>query len=537
MSCNTFDSIGSKFSPRIMTPEQALQRVMSVDKRIAYDNNSLQRHDPILMAAALNNVVRTVPSTYTIIIDRQTVQPLLPSDFASFVEWAGYTDSDAYEISMMSPSSDPLTTMYELLEYYLDPNFAKSATGNSCAGLVNKLAQIVGFLSAGAKLINELMNFSLASVIAQLNAWKEMLQQMVDELKDRILAKLNNFVNQIKAYAFQLQAAFGRFMKRVERVKQFLSDLSIQSIKDKIEEIIAKIAGQFEELTPEVMLHILMIICQLADSITSFLQSPLDALKNMFNNFTAAEFNLTQMTNERVAASVEVGLPRMQPETPRRVVEEAAAGNGKLRDPVMSDDERTFISQLKNSTNGSVTVGSVTITHAAQPIADEQAVPKAGGWTYVIDHHPMIYVIVYRIAKTLGKPISINCAYRSPAKNEALRAADPQGVAKNSLHMQGMALDVSTANLSTEERAFFVKLASREGCGGIQHYPASNTKFIHIDLGTVRSWSPSGKASMPQVIKDAIANHERGYSPQFTPEEQSRLPTNGPSMQPTSGIQ
>lgn len=530
MSCNTFDSIGSKFSPRIMTPEQAFQRVMTVDKRIAYDNNSLQRHDPILMAAALSNVVRNVPPTYTIIIDRQAVQPLIPSDFASFVEWAGYTDSEAYEISMMTLPSDPLTTMYELLEYYLDPNFAKSATGNSCAGLVNKLAQIVGFLSAGAKLINELMNFSLASVIAQLNAWKEMLQQMVDELKERILAQLNNFVNQIKAYAFRIQAAFARFMKRVERVKQFLSDLSIQSIKDKIEEVIAKIAGQFEELTPEVMLHILMIICQLADSITSFLQSPLDALKNMFNNFTAAEFGISQMTNERVAASVSAGLPRMQPETPRTVVEEAAAGNGRLSNPEMTDEEREFIAQLKNSTSGSVTVGSVTITHAAAPVADENATPKDGGWTFVLNNHPRIYVILYRIAKIIGKPLQVNSAWRSQAKNDRLRAADPTGVAKSSLHIRGMALDVSTANLTLEERAFFVKLASREGCGGIEHYPASNTKFIHIDLGTVRPWNTAG--TTPPLIQEAITNHQRGATPQFTPEELSRLPTVGPAMEP-----
>lgn len=525
MSCNTFDSIGSKFSPRILTPDQALQRVLSVDQRIAYDGDALARHNVSLISSSLNNLMIKLPPSYTIITTRQLVEPLTPRDFAGFVEWAGYTDNDIYGISVLPLPSPQVTTTYDLLEYYLDPNFAKRATGNSCAVLVNKLAQIIGFLSAGAKLINELKNFSLSGIIARLNGWKAMLQEMVDELKDRILSMINNFVDQIKAYAFKIQAAFGRFMKRVERVKQFLSDLSIQSIKDKIEEIIAKLAGQFEELTPEAMAHLLMVICQLSDSITSFMQSPLDSLKAMFNTFVVAEFGIKQMSNERIAKSVEAGLPRMAPETPRLVTEEAAQRNGKLRDPAISSDERTFLTQLFNSTSGSVSIGDVTITHAANPVSDQKS--GRGGWTYVINHHPMLYVIAFRIAKAIGKPLTINSAYRSPEKNAEL-ATQTSGVAKNSLHMRGMALDISGANLTAEERAFLIKLASREGIGGIGHYPNSNTKFTHIDFGDIRTWGGGN----PQLIAAAIKDHVSGANPRFTEKELARL--QGPAMAPSN---
>ena len=518
MSCNTFDSIGSKFSPRILTPDQAFRRVMSVDKRITYDKDPLVRHDLALMTSALSNFITMLPGNYPIITARQDVDPLTPRDFAEFVEFAGYTDTDINDISLLPPTSDPVITVFDLLEYYLDPNFAKRATGNSCELLVNKLAQIIGFLSAGAKLINELKNFSLAGVIARLNGWKAMLQQMVDELKDRILSMIDNFVGQIKAYAFQIAGSFARFMKKVHKVKQFLSDLSVQSIKDKIEEVIAKLAGQFEELTPEAMLHLLMVICQLSDSITSFMQSPLDSLKNSFNAFTAAEFGLKQFTNQRVSGSVGGGLPRMAPELPAAVIDEAASTNGKLRNPVFSDDERTFLSTLLNSTSGAVTIGDVTITHGGNPVADEKT--GRGGWTYVINHHPGIYVVAFRIAKVLGKPLEINCAYRSPAKNAEL-AETTTGVAKNSLHMRGMALDVSGANLTADERAFFIKLASREGVGGIGHYPNSNTKFTHIDLGNTRTWGGGN----PSLIAAAIANHVGGANPKFTPEEAAKLPS------------
>ena len=526
MSCNTFDSIGSKFSPRVLTPEQAFQRVLSVDQRISYDGDALARHNVSLMTSSLNNLIAKLPNTYTIITAQQNVDPLTPRDFAEFVEWAGYTDNDIYQISLLPLPSDQVTTVFDLMEYYLDPNFAKRATGNSCAGLVNKLAQIIGFLSAGAKLINELKNFSLANVIARLNAWKLMLQEMVDELKGRIMTLINNFVDQIKSYAFQIQAAFGRFMKRVERIKQFLSDLSIKSIKDKIEEIIAKLAGQFEELTPEAMAHILMVICQLSDSITSFMQSPLDALKNMFNAYTLAEFDIKQMSNERIALSVESGLPRMAPETPRLVTEEAARSNGLLRDPVMSNDEKLFLERLFNSTTGNVSIGDVTISHADVVVSDQAS--GRGGWTFVISWHPMIYVIAFRIAKAIGKPLTIISAYRSPEKNAEL-ASTTSGVATNSLHITGQALDISGANLTAEERAFVVKLASREGVGGIGHYPNSNNKFTHIDLGGIRTWG-SGN---PPLIAAAIADHVSGANPRFTEQELIKLPS-GPTMAPSN---
>lgn len=520
MSCNTFDSIGSKFSPRILTPDQAFQRVMSVDQRITYNKDPLLRHNSALMASALSNFIAKLPDNYPIITARQNVDPLTPRDFADFVEFAGYTDDDIYNISILPVTLPQVTTVYDLLEYYLDPNFAKRATGNSCAVLVNKLAQIIGALSAGAKLINELKNFSLSDVLSRLNGWKTMLQQMVDELKDRILSLIENFVSQIKAYAFQISGSFARFMKKVHKAKQFLSDLSIQSIKDKIEEVIAKLAGQFEELTPEAMLHLLMVICQLSDSITSFMQSPLDSLKNSFNAFTTAEFGIKQFTNDRVSGSVSDGLPRMEPSVPSVVVDEAAKSNGKLRNPVFSDEERTFLATLLNSTSGSVSIGGVTINHGGNPVADEKT--GRGGWSYVIINHPGIYVIAFRIAKALGKPLTINCAYRSPQKNAEL-AKTTKGVATNSLHMKGMALDVSGANLTVSERAFFIKLASREGAGGIGHYPDSNSKFTHIDLGNTRTWGTEG--TNPSLIAAAIADHVGGASPRFTPEEAARLPS------------
>jgi uncharacterized protein YcbK (DUF882 family) len=57
-------------------------------------------------------------------------------------------------------------------------------------------------------------------------------------------------------------------------------------------------------------------------------------------------------------------------------------------------------------------------------------------------------------------------------------------VARNSYHMQAMALDVRVPG----GRAWDLCQAARSlGAGGVGYYPRSN--FVHIDSGPVRYWS------------------------------------------------
>ena len=72
--------------------------------------------------------------------------------------------------------------------------------------------------------------------------------------------------------------------------------------------------------------------------------------------------------------------------------------------------------------------------------------------------------------------------YRSPRTNAALRHVTT-GVAKDSLHMFGRAIDVRLTSAATAELRD-AAIAMRRG--GVGYYPESN--FVHIDTGTVRSW-------------------------------------------------
>ena len=78
---------------------------------------------------------------------------------------------------------------------------------------------------------------------------------------------------------------------------------------------------------------------------------------------------------------------------------------------------------------------------------------------------------------TLGKPLIVNSAYRSPEHNRKV------GGAKASKHLEGSAFDISMAN---HDPASFIAAARKAGFKGIGTYPRSN--FIHIDTGPARAW-------------------------------------------------
>lgn len=80
-------------------------------------------------------------------------------------------------------------------------------------------------------------------------------------------------------------------------------------------------------------------------------------------------------------------------------------------------------------------------------------------------------------------PFQILSAYRSPKTNNNLSKAS-RGVAKNSFHMYGQALDIRNPNVSTKRLR---NIAQSLKAGGVGYYPKSS--FVHIDTGTVRSWS------------------------------------------------
>ena len=82
----------------------------------------------------------------------------------------------------------------------------------------------------------------------------------------------------------------------------------------------------------------------------------------------------------------------------------------------------------------------------------------------------------------VNEPYMLLSGYRSPKTNAMLRSKS-SGVAKNSLHMKGMAADLRLKSRSVGQMA---KAASACAAGGVGRY--SRSDFVHMDCGPIRNW-------------------------------------------------
>jgi uncharacterized protein YcbK (DUF882 family) len=100
------------------------------------------------------------------------------------------------------------------------------------------------------------------------------------------------------------------------------------------------------------------------------------------------------------------------------------------------------------------------------------------------DMDPAVFDILHEIQRRSGSAgtFEVISAYRSPATNEMLRD-NSSGVAKNSQHLLGKAIDVRLTDLDTAELR---NVALSLGRGGVGYYHSSD--FVHVDTGRVRQW-------------------------------------------------
>ena len=80
------------------------------------------------------------------------------------------------------------------------------------------------------------------------------------------------------------------------------------------------------------------------------------------------------------------------------------------------------------------------------------------------------------------EPFEIVSGYRSPETNAMLRRRS-RGVAKNSYHIRGMAIDLTLGSRSVNQIA---RAGRSLKAGGIGRY--SRSQFVHLDSGPVREW-------------------------------------------------
>ena len=100
---------------------------------------------------------------------------------------------------------------------------------------------------------------------------------------------------------------------------------------------------------------------------------------------------------------------------------------------------------------------------------------------------PQLFDLLHELGGTLetDQPYHIISGYRSPQTNALLRerGGSHTGVASQSLHMVGKAIDIRLPGVTLDHLRSAAASLKR---GGVGFYPSSN--FVHVDTGRVRYW-------------------------------------------------
>jgi uncharacterized protein YcbK (DUF882 family) len=123
----------------------------------------------------------------------------------------------------------------------------------------------------------------------------------------------------------------------------------------------------------------------------------------------------------------------------------------------------------------------------------------------VIHMDPALFDLIWTIYQEVGatEPVNIVSSYRTPRTNAMLRAKS-SGVAENSQHMKGKAMDIFIPGIKL---ATLRATAMRHQVGGVGYYPTSGSPFVHVDTGSVRAWPRMTRAQLEKVFPDGRTLH------------------------------
>lgn len=118
---------------------------------------------------------------------------------------------------------------------------------------------------------------------------------------------------------------------------------------------------------------------------------------------------------------------------------------------------------------------------------------------------PALFDLLWEVYQEVGasQPYNIVSSYRAPKTNAMLRAKS-SGVAENSQHMKGKAMDVFIPGVNLSKLR---ETAMRHQVGGVGFYPTSGSPFVHMDTGNVRAWPRMTRAQLAKVFPDGKTLH------------------------------
>ncbi len=118
---------------------------------------------------------------------------------------------------------------------------------------------------------------------------------------------------------------------------------------------------------------------------------------------------------------------------------------------------------------------------------------------------PRLLDLLWEVYRASGsrKHIHVVSAYRSPQTNAMLRKRS-RGVASKSQHMLGRAIDFYLPDVKLSKLR---RIGMQAQVGGVGYYPRSGSPFVHLDVGSVRSWPRMDRKELSKVFPKGKTLH------------------------------
>ncbi|WP_245258922.1 DUF882 domain-containing protein, partial [Chelatococcus sp. GW1] len=153
----------------------------------------------------------------------------------------------------------------------------------------------------------------------------------------------------------------------------------------------------------------------------------------------------------------------------------------------------------------------MTVTFKRNGVYDREALEKLNwilrDWRRdePIAMDPKLFDVAWAVHREVGsrQPLHVVSGYRAPETNAMLRRRS-SAVAKQSQHMRGKAMDfyLPDANMA-QVRAIAMRLQR----GGVGYYPTAFNPFVHLDVGSVRSWPRMTRDQLSRLFPDGKTVH------------------------------
>lgn len=539
-------TLGARYSNSILTegriPEMNFAEIIKSqqDPSSAYNRQTL-----LDVTGKLNKLLpRTNLSNFPFLDSRRQQTYIFYPEIADFLNQSGYdidevsNQLEGYEIVInQNPLFDNTTsyikldqdavpgfvqTLFGQMEFYYSQNMANTVSGGFCSALSSPFTLISKILAGVAvftnlqSLITDLQaSFAEKSLIDVL---KDKLEDIVTKVKAAVIAQFNatvtKFTNAINRMTAAVRNVEKRLKKMRDNIEKFFSEFSIENILNKIGDFIDDSIDGFEELDGASIALLLFRFCQFAETIQSFIKSPVDGLLKFGQTLAYEEVLVTNLSMRNTKNAVRSGAVRLDDagikSSRERILKAQAKASAIVDTPpptiplaevYMSLNESglsaSTLEDIRNLTENGIDglfefSEKVKAMGADEDITDAQ---KGDGWRNV---DRLVWIKLANVANRQKKMFTITRAYTS-----ALYSRKNSGVG-NSLHMSDKVINVSTENMTADDIKNFVRLASQEGFLSIYSY--DNYGYIQLGIG---SRSAGGSRVSPNYPKAYLSAHSR----------------------------